>query len=631
MIRSMVWALTVLGCLMAPALARPGGDKKDDKELKGAAPPSAAEPWKGLDGDIARSLRLWQLPGVAVGVVKDDAVVLARGYGVRKVGEPGPVDERTVFAIGSCTKAFTAAALAALVDEGRIKWDDPVIKHLPGFQLHDPYVTREVTVRDLLCHRSGIAGGLLLYYGPRYHRDENVRRLRHLKPTSSFRSKFEYQNLAYLAAGQLSAAKEGKSWDDIIRDRFLQPLGMTATSTRLAELSRVDNKATPHARIAGKVEPVPWMVVDHMAPAGSINSNVVDMAQWVRFHLGQGTHGKKRLLSTSAMKEMHTPQMLMGAGASSETTFSTYGLGWSVMDYRGKQIVSHGGGTSGMISNVTLLPSEKLGFVILSNSAHGLAVQALRNRILDAFLKAPARDWDEHFLAMQKKLDEAEAKRKEEQTKARVAGTKPSRDLKEYAGVYGDDFYGDVKIVLDKEVLALRYGPAFVGWLEHWHFDTFRVSWQDRSLPEALATFTLDSKGRVASLTLAVTGIGELTGKRKPDATVTASVALPGPESRKAAVAPPVKYDSPRLTALAADTFLPGCRNDGERLPHQPAPGEPAVPRRPGGERLCGDILRVLQRPLAVELAKVIRRRSDRPVRAVKQNASRASRIPVSH
>ncbi len=406
---------------------------------------------------------MWQLPGVAVAVVKDDAVVLAKGYGVRKVGESAAVDERTVFAIGSCTKAFTAAALAALVDEGKIKWDDPVIKHLPEFQLHDPYVTREATIRDLLCHRCGIGGGLLMYFGPLYDRHENQRRLRYLKPTSSFRSKFEYQNLGYLVAGQVSTALEGKSWDDIVRDRFFQPLGMKTSSTRIVALNRVPNQATPHDRIAGKVEPVPWMVIDHMAPAGAINSNVVDMAKWLRFQLSQGMHGKKRILSAETMKEMHTPQMLTGARANAETTFNTYGLGWGVSDYRGKLMVSHGGGTSGMISNVTLLPSEKLGLVILSNSAHGFAVQAIRNRILDAFLKAPARDWDEHFLPMQKKRDEAETNRKEEQKKARVADSKPSRELTEYAGVYSDDFYGDVKIVLTKEAA--------------WSFATVRASW----------------------------------------------------------------------------------------------------------------------------------------------------------
>ena len=233
----------------------------------------------GFDDYVNKAMKEWEVPGVAIAIVKGDQVVLAKGYGVRKIGEPAAVDERTLFAIGSSSKAFTAASIAMLVDDGKVKWDDPVTKYLPGFEMYDPYVTRELTVRDLLSHRSGLQRGDFLWYGTELERDEILRRTRFLKPSWSLRSTFGYQNLMFLAAGQLVSRVGGKSWDEFIQQRLFTPLAMSSSSTSINAFKNVDNVAAPHAKVEEKVQVIPWRNIDNIAPAGSINSNVVDMAQ----------------------------------------------------------------------------------------------------------------------------------------------------------------------------------------------------------------------------------------------------------------------------------------------------------------------------------------------------------------
>jgi CubicO group peptidase (beta-lactamase class C family) len=486
-----------------------------------SAPAAHAQPGplKGLDDYVAGALKDWEMPGLAVAVVKDDAVVFARGYGVRKFGESTPVDEKTLFAIGSCSKAFTAAALAMLVDEGKVKWDDPVTKHLPGFQLYDPYVTREITVRDLLCHRSGLGRHDMVWYGAPIGRDEVVRRLRYAKPSSSFRSKFGYQNMMYLAAGQVIPAVSGKSWDDFVQERIFAPLGMTASSTTVTALRGAPDVASPHQKVDDKLQVIPYRNIDNIGPAGSINSNVVDMAQWVRLQLNEGRVKKDRLLSSGAVREMHTPHTIVplrGALAKlvPESHFSTYGLGWGMQDYRGRLVLSHGGGIDGMISEVALVPEEKLGLVILTNYSPNQLTLALMYRIIDAYLGARPRDWSAELL---KTFKEAEKLRKEaeaKEEKERVKDTRPSLPLAKYAGTYKDDLYGEVKVALEKGKVVVRYGPSFVGDLEHWHYDTFRATWRDRTVEKSLVSFRLDARGKVAEARVRVHAEEELVVKK---------------------------------------------------------------------------------------------------------------------
>src|SRR5215510_435471 len=483
------------------------------------------EPPPDLDAYVARALKEFEVPGLAVAVVKDGKVALVKGYGVRKLGEPAPVDEQTLFGIASNTKAFTAAALAILVDEGKISWDDPVTKHLPGFQMYDPYVAREMTVRDLLTHRSGLglgAGDLMFFPPTTFTREEIVARLRYIKPAASFRSKYAYDNVLYLVAGQVVAAASGKSWDDFIKERIFAPLGMTASNTSVKDLRPGGNFVSPHQKVEGRLQPVPYMNLDNTAPAGAINSNVAEMARWVvaqldegAMHNGQnggGQNGDRRLFSQRQSREMWSAQTPIAVGApppalsALRANFSAYGLGWGLSDYRGHKAVSHSGGLAGMVSRVRMIPDLKLGIVVLTNQEAGGAMEAISYHIIDHYLNAPAIDWIGAFrsLAEQQLAQAKEAEKK--QSAARNAESKPSLPLAKYAGRYNDAWYGEVTIALEAGKLVLRFGrtPGLVGDLEHWQYDTFVARWRDRSLnADAYVTFALKPDGSIDQMKMA--------------------------------------------------------------------------------------------------------------------------------
>ena len=485
-------------------------------------------PLQGFDDYVKKALAEWEVPGVAIAIIKDDRIVLARGYGVRELGKPAPVDERTLFAIGSSSKAFTAASIAMLVDDGKLKWDDPATKYLLGFQLYDPYATRELTVRDLLSHRSGLERGDLLWYASSYDRDEVVRRVRFLKPTWSLRAHFGYQNIMFLAAGQIVASTANKTWDDFVRERIFIPLGMTATGTSIKALASSDDVATPHAKLDDKVQPIAWRNIDNIAPAGSINSNVQDMAQWVRLQLGGGVYQSKRLLSSSAVKEMQSPQTIIPLEGAleklySEAHFLTYGMGWFLSDYRGRKVVEHGGAIDGMRAQVGMIPEEKLGLVILTNMNGSVLPQALMYRIFDAFLGSPQRDWCADLLKTFKGLEgEAMAAQKKAEAE-RVTGTSPSLALEKYAGDYQSEMYGRAKIASENGKLVARFGPNFTGDLEHWHYNTFRVTWRDRMQGKAFVNFRLNTQGKVE--VMSIEGIADFTSVPEKPAAV-AGIAL---------------------------------------------------------------------------------------------------------
>jgi CubicO group peptidase (beta-lactamase class C family) len=471
---------------------------------------------KEIDEYAAKAGQDWRVPGFAMAIVKDDKVIFAKGYGVRKLGEQTPVDEHTLFAIASNTKAFTAAAIAVLVDEGKLKWDDPATKYLPGFQLYDPYVTRELTVRDLLSHRSGLAtfGGDLLWYDTTYKSDEILRRIRYLKPTSSFRSRFGYQNIMFLAAGQTVANVSGKSWEQFIRERFLTPLGMTSTQTSIKTFKSTDNIASPHNELDGKLRVVRYGNVDGVGPAAALNSSVADMAQWIRLQLGRGTYEGKQFFSRKAAHEMWSPQTIIPISEQAEKFnptrhFNTYGLGWFLSDYHGRKVASHGGGLDGMISQVAMMPEENLGVVVLTNSETPLA-SIMVNKVFDVFLGVPARDWSAEMLENAKKDKEAELAEEKRLEDERAKDTKPSLPLQGYAGTYGGEMYGEAKVTVQDGHLVLRLVPApdFVGDLEHWQYDTFSIKWRDTVSyafkKRGFVTFTLNAQGKADEMKLDV-------------------------------------------------------------------------------------------------------------------------------
>jgi CubicO group peptidase (beta-lactamase class C family) len=479
-------------------------------------------PLQGFDDYVHRAISDWKVPGVAIGIVKRDALVLAKGYGVRQMDDTQLVTKHTRFAIGSATKAFTAASLAMLVDEGKLRWDAPVTQYLRGFQLSDPYVTRELTVRDLLTHRSGLERADLLWYGSAYDRDEVLRRVRYIKPTWSFRSRFGYQNIMYLAAGQIIPAVTGISWDDFVRQRIFTPLGMTASQTSVTALTGADDVATPHAWIDGRVRPIPWRNYDNIGPACSIISNVVDMAQWVRLQLGAGAYQRARLFSADTAKEMSMPHTLLRleppwSDLHPEAHFVAYGLGWFLSDYRGRKIVLHGGNVDGMSALVALTPEEQLGLVILTNMNLTWLTYALMYRVFDAYLGTSHRDWNKEFLkvAQERREQAAAAQRKLEE--ARKSGTRPSLPLQQYAGVYTHDAFGAATVQEQGGKLILQYGSAFIGDLKHWHDDTFQAIWWDRLRGKAQVTFTLNAQRKVDAMKVAIWNIQNLVFKRAPE------------------------------------------------------------------------------------------------------------------
>jgi CubicO group peptidase (beta-lactamase class C family) len=478
--------------------------------------PAQTAPLAGLDEYIAQAMKAFDVPGVAVAVVHEGSVVLAKGYGVRKMGAPARVDQHTLFGIASNSKAFTSAALAMLVDEGKIKWDDPVIDHLEWFQMYDPYVTHEITIRDLLTHRSGMGlgeGDLLFFPPSSYTRDEILHKLRFMKPASSFRSRYAYDNLLYLAAGQIIPAVTGQQWEDFVRLRIFQPLKMTDSKTTVAGYRPGDNFATPHSEVEGKLTPLAPAQIDNTAPAGAINSSASDMANWVALQLNAGTipGTSIRLFSERQNKEMWSPQTILPAPdpppalAALRTDFAAYGLGWLLREYRGHKFVGHTGGLPGYLSQVTLIPDMKLAVVVLTNQESGGMFSSVTYRVLDSYMNAPAVDWVRafHDLAEHQRAEAAEAEKKE--ASARAADSKPSLPIEKYAGHYTDAWYGDIEIALEQGKLVMRFShtPALTGDLEHWQYDTFKAKWRDRSLAaDAFVTFALKPDGSIRQVNM---------------------------------------------------------------------------------------------------------------------------------
>ena len=476
-------------------------------------------PLRGLDAYVRRSMAAWKVPGLALAVVRRDSVVLLRGYGVRTVGTADSVGPGTLFAIGSATKAFTGLAVALAVENGGVRWDDRAAHHLPGFELHDPYATREITVRDLLTHRSGLSASDLVAYVDGLSRDSALARVRHVRPTWSFRSRFGYQNMMYLAAGQIAARAAGVSWDDVVRRRIFAPLGMTSSNTSVRELEGRPDVATPHAEVDDTVRPVPYFNLDIIAPAGSINSNVRDMARWVRFQLAGGRAGGRALVSPEVFAETHTPQTVVPLegfwkSAARESHLLSYGLGWFLHDYRGRKVVQHGGNIDGMSALVALLPEERTGVVVLTNLDGNDLTYALMYRVFDAYLGGPTKDWSAALLASDRELRAEIRKEEKEREAQRVRGTAPALALEQYAGTYADSFAGQATVERTPAGLVFRYG-RLVADLVPWHYETFQAVWRQRRLGKGWITFTLDDRGRVDELK--VVDLVDFKRKRKAE------------------------------------------------------------------------------------------------------------------
>ena len=465
-----------------------------------------AGPLAGFDAYVAKAVAGWRTPGLAIAVVKDGQVVFSKGYGVRELGKPEAVDTHTLFAIGSTTKAMTAALVGILVEEKKLGWDDKVIKHLPWFQVKDPYLTREITVRDLLTHRAGLGSVDFLWYGQTNTSREILERLRFVEPSYSLRSSFMYQNVMYAAAGVVVEAVSGRSWPDMIRSRIFDPLGMSESITTAASLARQPNVATPHDIVDGQLRVIANLSVDGVAPAGAIWSSVHDMSKWMQMLLDGGRTPTGVLLKPDTIHELFTPQTLVTVdefyptAALTRPHWTTYGLGWFQQDYRGHAIDYHTGSIDGMVAIHGLIRDERLGVYILANGDHAELRHALMWNVFDRFTGAGGRDWSAELMKLYAdRRAEADAKQKAEEDK-RVAKTSPSLPLARYTGIYSDPLHGDIAVTLDGGRLRARYGTAFDGPLEHWHYDTFRAKWDAAWHGTTLLTFALDADGQPSGL-----------------------------------------------------------------------------------------------------------------------------------
>lgn len=460
-----------------------------------------------VDRIMNDALRTWRVPGAAVAIVQNDRVVFAKGYGVKELGDSDPVGPDTLFHIGSTTKAFTTTAMAMLVDEKKLAWDDPVRKHLDYFRLSDPCADSLVTLRDITSHRTGLSRHDELWDNTPLTREQLIRSVSSLELTKPFRSTYQYQNIMFIAAGEAVASAAKMPWNDFVRTRIFEPLGMTHTRVTIADWMASDHATGHRVEKPGDRVVVQTLVDDdNLAPAGAIKSSARDMAQWVRLHLGDGTFDGKRLVSAAALNETHMPQTVIRLEESTresnpETLLEAYGLGWVIQDYRGELLVSHGGALNGFRAHVDLLPKQKTGFVVLINVGRSSATAALRNSLLDLLLGKPkARDWNAYYLALERKSDEKDEAKKREREAKRRPDAKPSHELAAYAGTYTNSAYGTATIAEEQGGLVLHWMRLALP-LAHYQYDTFDIHSDADDIDEQLQ-FRLGTDGEVNTLTL---------------------------------------------------------------------------------------------------------------------------------
>ena len=494
-----------LGLSGTALLAVPGWARAALAELDEAA----------IDAIVNPFMAAFETPGIGVAIVRPGMTPFLKGYGVRTAGKPGLVDSHTRFGIASNSKAFTAAALAMLVDAGKLDWEDPVTKHLPDFRMYDPAVTAMMTVRDLLVHRSGLplGAGDLMYFPESNHLAGDVlKALPYLKPARGFRAGYDYDNILYLVAGLLIERVAGTSWNAFIQSRILTPLGMADAVTTRGDL-KTGNVVGRHARLGppvrgmgpmGIVKPDESPMID---AAAGINCSVTDIAKWLQVQLNLGKLPASMLWSTAQAKEMWTPQTIVGSsdGPTADNPVraitTTYALGWFVADYRGRRLVSHSGGLSGQVTQTAMIPSLGLGVAVFSNTEDGVS-GGIRNALLDALTGAPAFDWVGTYVARTKRGQQAALEQVQGGIDTAPAGG-PSLPLKAYAGRYRDPWYGDVVVSEKGGKLWIDFVPtaAFKSVLDPWGPDSFRTRFAKEAGEDAVLKFVV-TDGAVTGLTM---------------------------------------------------------------------------------------------------------------------------------
>jgi CubicO group peptidase (beta-lactamase class C family) len=463
---------------------------------------------RSIDDMVQDGLRIWEVPGASLAIVRDDRLIHLKGYGVKRLGTADPVTTETLFAIASTTKAFTTTAMAMLVDERKMEWDEPVRKHLEYFHLSDPLADQNVTLRDLVTHRTGLSRNDALWDRSPWSREEIIRRIAFVKPARPFRTTYQYNNIMFVAAGEAVGKAAGMTWDNFVRRRIFIPLGMSSANFSVSVAEKAADHATPHRKNKqGRIEVTSWHNVDNIGGAGCINAGARDMSQWLRFQLSDGVFNGKRLVSSENLAESHTPQIVIRMDTPTRalnpyTTQMSYGMGWIVHDYHGRRLLSHTGGLNGFRARIVLVPDEKLGIVILTNSSVGTSSAsmhvAVTNNLLDLLLGFTRTDWNVLLMQQAGKFLSEERARIEERQEKRQKDTRPSHPLADYAGSYEEPAYGKATIKMQNGNLELHWS-SFTTRLEHFHYDTF-VAAETDELQDEQVQFGLDMSGEVARI-----------------------------------------------------------------------------------------------------------------------------------
>ncbi len=461
-----------------------------------------------IDSLVNLTLKTFDVPGIAVGIIKDGKLIHAKGYGVRSLKNNLPVDENTLFGIASNSKAFTSAALAMLIDEGKIKWDDKVTDYIPEFKMYDPYVTASFTIRDLLTHRSGLGlgSGDLMFFpdGGNFTKAEMIHNIRYLKNVSEFRTKFDYDNNLYIVAGEVIAKVAGITWEEFVEQRMMKPIGITNSKASYNRVTNNTNIIDAHAPADGKIIMIPhdWNPVANAA--GGIMSNITDLSKWLILQMNGGKYGDgKKLFSKATHDEMWSPQTIIQTGLGAYNThFSAYGLGWFLADVKGYKQVSHTGGLAGTVTQITLLPELGLGIIVLTNQQSGAAFSTITNTIKDSYLGYPNRGWLKKYND-RTKAGEAEAKKINEDIAKDIAAQQKNGVVKIadslFTGTYTDKWFGDISITQKNNGMWMesKKSPRLSGYVTHYKSNTFIVRWTDRSLDaDAYILFSMDKNGK---------------------------------------------------------------------------------------------------------------------------------------
>ncbi len=482
---------------------------------------------KGFVGFVDNMRQEWKIPGCAIAIVKDGKIVFAKGFGYRDAEKKLAATEDTLFAIGSCTKAFTSTLLGILVDEGKLDWNTPVREYLPDFRLQDEVATRIMTPLDLLTHRSGLPRHDLLWYGSGISREEIYKRLRYLEPTATLREKFQYNNLMYMTAGYMAGKIAGTTWEKLLKTKLIEPLAMKTTNLSVEDSQKTGNFSLPYGTTGKgkdkKVIAIPFRNIDNVGPAGSINSCVTEMANWLMMNLDKGKFGGKQIISGANLEIIHTPQIVSGYPLSKreEFLYSSYALGWGITSYRGHPVVSHSGGIDGFISFTAFLPRDNAGVVILTNCHDGGTnfCNVVSRNVFDRVTGKSLLPWAKRFRERAEKDKKEEAESAKKMAKERVEGTSLSHKITAYTGEFEHPAYGLLTISLDETGGKLKAKLNDLDLkIEHYHYDIFDIFQEIIDDEKFKAFFLTDVKGNIGSVSIALQpGVKDIVFTRMPE------------------------------------------------------------------------------------------------------------------